>query len=195
MTTSSGSHPDRPAGGGTPYVQTFRSRFSRVLGGAGMVGSAACLVSVVVGGGERGILRYAGVVLLVGLVSWVAFWRPFVRVDDRGVEVRNPFSDLRVPWHALRDVDGRYGLRLVTTDDRQHDVWAAPSPTGMQRARSQESEAAQMLRGRWERSRALGTAGTVADGSEAGHFRRDVAAVAAVVVVAVLAVVGPLTTL
>lgn len=198
MTSRSGNEPvGEPKG--TAYVQTYQSRFSRVLGGAIVAGALACLASIGWAGGEA-VLRYGGVVALVGTVGWLAYWRPYLRADDTGVEVRNPFAEVRVPWSELREVEGRYGVRLLTADGR-YDVWATPAPTGMQRARSLDSEAAVMLRKRWDRAVALGQAtpaaptGTSSDDVPVGAWERDLPAQVAVAVLAVLAVAGPVLTL
>lgn len=173
---------------GNSYVQVYRAGFARALGGTLAVVAALMVLLLAVSGSPGHVLRYAGGVALVGVVGYVAYWRPHVRVDDDGVEVVNPFRSVSVPWSDLRLVDGRYGLRLHT-DAGTFDAWATPAPSGMGRARHQTSDAATFVQQRWERAQALG-AGTV-EGAAPG-WRRDRVTTGATAGVAALAVLGPL---
>ena len=119
-----------------------------------MVVGAAALVSAAFAGPDT-LLRYAAPCLLVGTVGWAAFWYPHVEVSDGGVTVVNTLRTVRVPWPAIQDVEGRYGLRL-TTAYGPVTAWAAGAPAGRQRARGQDSEAAQAVTARLDALRAAG---------------------------------------
>ena len=73
----------------------------------------------------------APVVLLasLGWFVWLAFWRPSVVTDARGVELRNLVRDVSIPYDAVDDVDTRYAL-VVRAGDRSYSAWGAPAPGG-----------------------------------------------------------------
>src|SRR5690349_14645185 len=116
-------------------TEQVRTRSARALGGAMMAASALGVASAVLDGPET-LLTYGGPVILFGLVGWAAFWRPHVEVSDGGVTVVNTLRTVRVPWPAIEDVDGRYGLRLRTAYGSV-TAWAAGAPAGRQRARGE----------------------------------------------------------
>ena len=130
----------------------IRSRTARALGVATVVVAAGGLVSSVVDGGA---LELGAPLVLIGLLGWAAFWRPYVEVSDGGVLVVNTLRTVHVPWPAIEAVEGRYGLRLRTAYGAV-TAWAAGAPTGRQRARGADSEAAQAVTGRLETLRAAG---------------------------------------
>ena len=63
----------------------------------------------------------------VSALAYTVLWRPEVVVDQAGVLLRNVARDVRVPWPALRDVQTRYALTLLT-DRGRYTSWAAPAP-------------------------------------------------------------------
>jgi len=93
--------------------------------------------------------------VLFALLGWAAFWRPHVEVSDGGVRVVNTFRTVQVPWPAINEVDGRYGLRLYTAFGTVTS-WAAPAPAGRTRARSGSSEVAEIVNGRLAELRSAG---------------------------------------
>lgn len=132
----------------------LRSGSSRALGVVMVVVAVAGLASTVLAGPEA-VGRYAGPLVLFGVLGWAAFWRPLVEVSDGGVRVVNTLRTTEVPWPALEEVEGRYGLRLVTAYGVVQ-AWGAQAPSGRSRARSQDSEAAVVVRERWEALRVAG---------------------------------------
>jgi len=60
----------------------------------------------------------------LGTAAHLLFARPSIRLDARGVTLRNPLRDVVVPWVALVDVQTRGALTLVTTDG-SYVSWAA----------------------------------------------------------------------
>lgn len=108
-------------------TRTYRSGFSRGLAVVAVSLSAVLLLWVAVTEDPRDTARYAAPVALVALLAWLGFWRPQVEVSDGGVELRNVWRTVHVPWPALQDVDGRLGLRLVTAYG-SYQAWAVPAP-------------------------------------------------------------------
>lgn len=136
----------------------MQSPASRALGAVLVLVAAAGLVSTLVD--EVGdVIRLGAPVALFGVLGWAAFWRPYVEFSDGGVTVVNTLRTVVVPWPALEDVDGRYGLKLSTAYGAV-TAWAASAPAGRERARGEESAAATAVRTRWQE---LGEAGHLAD--------------------------------
>jgi hypothetical protein len=72
-------------------------------------------------------VRYAWPVIFIGALAWALFWRPELRVQEHGITVVNVFRTYFVPWPAIRDIQTRYALTLVT-GRRRVQVWATPAP-------------------------------------------------------------------
>ena len=117
-----------------------------------VVVAAGGFVSAVADGAA---LEFGAPLVLIGLLGWAAFWRPYVEVSDGGVLVVNTLRTVHVPWPAIEAVEGRYGLRLHTAYGAV-TAWAAGAPTGRQRARGADSEAARAVTERLEALRAAG---------------------------------------
>ncbi|MDP9822579.1 PH domain-containing protein [Nocardioides massiliensis] len=138
------------------YVQTYRSGWSRFLAFAAIALAVAFAVSLLIAGDARGVLRWTPALLLLAVGGWLAYGRPLVQVDEDGVTLQNVLQRVVVPWPALVEIDSRYGLRLETTDGKRWSAWAVPAPVGVQRARGQETEAALLVRQRWDQLRGRG---------------------------------------
>lgn len=61
----------------------------------------------------------------VAWLTWVVLWWPCVRLAGEGVDVRNPFRTIRIPWSDIVDVDSR-GTLVLTTPAGRVKAWAAP---------------------------------------------------------------------
>lgn len=116
--------------------------------------SVAGLATAVVGGVDD-LLRFGAPVTLFGVLGWACFWQPYVEVADGGVTVANTVRTVHVPWPAIEEVHGRYGLKLETAYGPV-TAWAASAPAGRQRARSQHSVASAVVTERLEQLRAAG---------------------------------------
>lgn len=137
-------------------TRTYRSAFSRALAAVTMCLSGVLLVWLALTAELRDTLRYAAPVAVVGLLAWLAFWRPEVEVSDGGVRVRNVWRTVHVPWPALRDVDGRLGLRLVTAYG-SYQAWSVPAPRRTRGGGTgAPAEAAAAVAERWQELRAAG---------------------------------------
>lgn len=104
----------------------FRSRFGI---GLTIVVWAICTAGIVsalmVGAGVAPVVLLASLAWFV----WLAFWRPSVVTDTRGVHLRNLVRDVGIPYDAIDDVDTRYAL-VVRSGDRAYSAWGAPAPGG-----------------------------------------------------------------
>jgi Bacterial PH domain len=172
-------------------TQRFSSTMARAIGWAGTAVSGATLVGIGLDS-VHDLAVYGGFVALVGVLCLALLVRPYVEVDDGGVVVRNPVQTVRVPWPAVQEVDGRYGLRLRTAYGKV-TAWAAPAPVGRARARGEDSIASQAVS---ERLEILRTAGHLADPRlESGHADRelDVPVVVAFAVVTLWIAIALLT--
>jgi hypothetical protein len=110
-------------------THVFSSTYGRVLTGASAVVAVIVLVSMVVSDGARYALAHGAWALLgVALVA-ALFWLPRVVVSDGGVEVRNVWRTVQVPWPAFRGVEAGYSLEVRTTQGRV-SAWAAPRASG-----------------------------------------------------------------
>jgi hypothetical protein len=132
----------------------LRSRAARALGVGIMVVAAAALVSAVVDGAHV-LATYGAPLLLLGLLGWAAFWRPHVQVSDGGVKVVNTLRTVEVPWPAIEQVVGRYGLQLRTAYGAVN-AWGAAAPSGRRRARGEDSDCAKAVTTRLESLRQAG---------------------------------------
>lgn len=135
-------------------TRTYRSAFSRALAVVTVALAVVLLGRQVLDAGMAGLV-YAAPVALVGLLAWLAFWRPCVEVSDGGVLLRNVWRTVHVPWPALRDVDDRLGLRLVTAYG-SYQAWAAPAPRRVRGGPAVPSEPARLVRARWAELSAAG---------------------------------------
>ncbi len=106
---------------------TFRPLFGRVLAVVVGVLGVVAVVSTLVEGRLDFTLRTVGPVGLVVLLTFAAFWTPRVAVREDEIEVRNVFSTAHVPWGAIRRIDTKWSLALVT-DRGTVSAWASPAP-------------------------------------------------------------------
>ncbi|HSE10115.1 MAG TPA: PH domain-containing protein [Nocardioidaceae bacterium] len=134
----------------------YRSTFSRVLAVVVVALLGFLLIWLALTRGFDTAGRYVAPAALGALLVWQAYWRPQVEVSDGGVEIRNVWRTVQVPWPALQDVDARLGLRLVTVFGT-YQAWAVPAPRRGRRSREVPvSEAAELVVRRWDELRAAG---------------------------------------
>lgn len=109
------------------HETTFRPLFGRILAVVIAVLGVVAIASTIVEGDLGFALRSLGPVGLVVALTWAAFWSPRVAVREDEIEVRNVFSTSFVPWGAIRRIDTKWSLALVT-DRGTVGAWASPSP-------------------------------------------------------------------
>lgn len=135
---------------------TYRSTFSQVLAVVTVGLSALLLLWLATTEGMDTARRYAAPLALLALLVWQAYWRPQVEISDGGVEIRNVWRTVQVPWPALQDVEGRLGLRLVTAYG-SYQAWAVPAPRRTRESReTPTTDAATLVEQRWHELRAAG---------------------------------------
>lgn len=106
---------------------TYRPIFGRILSVViAALGGVAVASSFVAGDPVFALRSIAPVGLIVTLV-FAAFWFPSVGVGPDEIEVRNVFSTQHVPWAAIRRIDTKWALELVT-DRGTVSAWASPAP-------------------------------------------------------------------
>lgn len=93
------------------------------------------LVSSMVHDGFSALWTVGPWMALVALVMWAAYWNPKVIVDDGGVHMVNILRTVTVPWPAIKDIETKWSLTLVTAYGK-YTAWAAPAPGGMAAARA-----------------------------------------------------------
>lgn len=171
-------------------TEVVRTRSARALG-ATMVGVAVLGVGSTVLAGVGAVTTYAAPLALFGLLGWAAFWRARVEVSDGGVRVVDTLRTREVPWPAVEGVEGRYGLQLRTAYGTVR-AWAAPSPTGRERARGQQGPAAVLVERRLQALRAAGHLDAARLEREVLPSRWHRGTLAGVVVLALASVLLPL---
>lgn len=104
----------------------FRPMSGRIIA---VTTAAACLVGMVALFWIRGDVEYgarsAGAIAFLGALAIAVFWMPKIDVRHDEIEVRNVFSTARVPWEAIRSIETRWSLALVT-DRGKVTAWASP---------------------------------------------------------------------
>ncbi|TYB48411.1 PH domain-containing protein [Actinomadura chibensis] len=99
---------------------TIRSTGGRVAAYAWLVFAVLNLVDIVFG--VTGDAKFSantvglGAVLLLGCgVAYTVGLRPAIIGDDDGIVLRNPLRDVRVPWAAVRRIEGGHVLTVSYT--------------------------------------------------------------------------------
>lgn len=108
-------------------TEVFRPWWGRALTVAIAVICAGIVVSTAIAGdwADAGLL--APWAALFAIVCWATFWRPCVVVSDGGVRLVNVTRTIDIPWPALRAVETKWALALVTAYGR-FTAWSAPAP-------------------------------------------------------------------
>lgn len=118
-----------------PGSNSVSSPFNRVF--AIVVWVLAAVLSLTATMGDERTLWVYPASAFAAFLAWAALWRPRVSVSGRGVDLRNVFHTVQVPWEALIEVDTKYALTLHTPG-RRYTAWSAPAPglrTGTSAAR------------------------------------------------------------
>lgn len=113
----------------------FRTGSARALAGVVM---ALCVFGVALGmvRSGAGTLWTAGPwAAAIAVTIWAVYWRPRVVIRDEEVQLVNILRTVSIPWTAIRSVDTKWTLTLVT-DDGRFAAWASPGPGGMAKARA-----------------------------------------------------------
>jgi Bacterial PH domain len=192
---------------------TLQSRFSRVLT---VLIIAICVFTegaLIVHGDVEWILRGTAPLALAGVLAFVLFWAPLVRISPATVEFVNPLRSFTVTWPAIEDIQTRWALTIVAAG-RKITAWASPAQSrygslgqlrrdSFGRADFDSTKAAQrradapssvaglapmLLTQQWEEYRDAGLLGAVeGEGVQIRWHVRMIAVVSALVVLSILA--------
>lgn len=96
---------------------TIRSTGGRLAACAWLVFAALNLADLafgITGEAHYGLsAAVIAVLLLLGCgIAYVVGLRPAIVGDDDGVTIRNPLRDVRVPWRAVREIQGTHALTV-----------------------------------------------------------------------------------
>jgi hypothetical protein len=119
---------------------TLRPRFGRIPAAAVCIIAALGIVSLFVPG-DPSQLRFIGVLLLVGFLSWLTYWRPAVILSPAGVEFINLFRTRRITWPAIQRIETKYALTVYTAAGK-FTAWAAPAPSRFAVGRASKGDVA-----------------------------------------------------
>ncbi len=104
-----------------PPPETYRSPLALVVWWVWLAFAVANLIDIAVQGRDRLALAAAAALVLVTGLMYVGTFRPRVIATARGIVVRNPLRDHRVPWTSVSSVDVRDLLRV-------HCAWPEAGP-------------------------------------------------------------------
>lgn len=104
----------------------FRSTFAVVL--------TVIICLICLAGAVTAVVTGAGIgpVVLLTTLGWfvgLGYGRPHVTVGPAGVHIRNPFTDVQIPFDVIDAIDTRYTLQ-ITAENRTWSAWGAPAPSG-----------------------------------------------------------------
>lgn len=108
-----------------------RSRFGRPLTILVAGTGAALAVTIGINDGARHFLIALACALAATAAAHALWWQPELRLDERGLTVRNLLVTHRVGWGAYQRCGGRWGLELITDDGARVPVSAAPRQGGL----------------------------------------------------------------
>ena len=114
----------------------FRSAWSRVLAVAVAALAVFATVDVMLNAGVRAGLGIGLWAALAAVGMWLAFWRPYVKVSDGGIDIHNILTQVHVPWPAYRSVSHEWSLTVHTTT-RTVTAWSAPRAGAWSRLRAE----------------------------------------------------------
>jgi hypothetical protein len=107
-------------------LDVYRPVFGRVLFAVVGAVCAFALIITIVDGSWSDVARVAPWLALVAGACWAVFWRPRVEVSDGGVRIVNVARTIDAPWPAIKNVETKWALKLVTAYG-SFTAWAAPA--------------------------------------------------------------------
>lgn len=85
------------------------------------------------------LARWAALLVLVGWLAWLLFWRSQVRADREGVVIVNALRIHDLPWSSVEEVVQSAQLRVVMVGGRRIDCWGGPFPPRRRMTRTPDS--------------------------------------------------------
>lgn len=111
---------------------TITSRFGKVLAVGTVVIAVGGLSAMVISSGFDTLWRSGWSLVFIGFAAWALFWQPRLMITGGGVTLYNVLRTIYVPWLAIREIDTKYALTLITETEAGNasfTAWAAPAPT------------------------------------------------------------------
>ena len=108
-------------------MQVFRSRSGRAIALASVVVMILTWVVILAGEGTSAAVQSLPGVILIVTTSLLLFWFPRVEVGEDGVRIVNVFREHQISWGAIKLVDTRWALAIVTEKGKV-TAWGAPAP-------------------------------------------------------------------
>jgi hypothetical protein len=151
-------------------VHIYRPRSARITAVAMVAVAGAVAGARIMGDGVHGAAPVIGLCALLAVAGVVAYWRPFVGVGPKTIEIRNVFHRVTIPLDRLVHVDTKWALELYLDDGSKVTAFVAPAP-GAFAARTMRAEDARGL------PRSTYVAGTVRPGDRLGTPSGDAASI------------------
>ncbi|MGL4305563.1 MAG: PH domain-containing protein [Mycobacteriaceae bacterium] len=106
-------------------TQAYRSAFGAWITGVAVVLSAGIAATITLS--DHGVqpLEYSWTILFI-TITWAAYWRPSIVVNDSNIIVHNVFHTVTLPWEKIVRVDTKFALTFFT-NNKKFTAWAAPS--------------------------------------------------------------------
>lgn len=103
-------------------LERFKPTGGRWLGVAGMVMLVILGAAIASTGLDRSNGALLAALALVLALVWAALVRPGLRAYDDHLLIRNPWSDVHIPWSEITDVEVRQTLQIYAGGKRHHCV-------------------------------------------------------------------------
>jgi len=110
---------DQPAGA---VLERFKPTIGRWLGIVGLGLLAILAVAIGTTGLDTATIVALVVIALVAVLVLSALVRPRINAYEDHLLLRNAWSDVRIAWHSISDVDVRQTLRVYVGTDLHHGV-------------------------------------------------------------------------
>lgn len=103
-------------------LERFKPTAGRLLGIAGVAIVLLVAYAVASTGLDRGTIGFLAALALILVLVWAALIRPALRAYDDHLLIRNSWSDVRIPWGRITDVDVKQTLQVYVGHERHHCV-------------------------------------------------------------------------
>ncbi len=87
------------------------------------------------------LARWTALLVLIGWLAWLLFWRSQVRADREGVVIVNALRIHDLPWSSVAEVVQSAQLRVVLVEGRRIDCWGGPFPPRRRMTRTPDASA------------------------------------------------------
>jgi len=105
------------------HVETFRPRLAPAMAFVWYAIAAFGGWDLIRRGDGREVTIGLAFLALITIIVYAIAQRPAVVADPRGILLRNVVRDVWLPWHAVRSIETKWSLSLVTADG-SYGSWA-----------------------------------------------------------------------